>query len=113
MRAHFSEAQILEFLRAAAAGTPVMELCWNHCFSRATFRAWKARYRAAIDDDAARITQLERENARLRRTLALELRGASTGVESPRPPPAHAMQRAQHRGRYRDQHAAVVDRGDD
>jgi putative transposase len=48
MRGRFSEAQILDFLRAAAAGTPVMELCWNHCFSRSTFRAWKSKYGDAI-----------------------------------------------------------------
>jgi len=70
MRLRFSEAQILGFLREAAAGTPVMDLCWNHCFSRSTFRAWKARYGAAIDGEAGRLKQLERENARLRKALA-------------------------------------------
>jgi len=43
-RGRFSEAQIRGFLGEAAAGTPIVELCWNHCFSRSTFRAWKARY---------------------------------------------------------------------
>lgn len=47
MRARFSEAQILGFLREAAAGTPVMDLCWNHCFSRSTFHTWKRKYGAA------------------------------------------------------------------
>ena len=70
MRRRFSEAQILGFLREAAAGTPVMELCWNHCFSRSTFRAWKTKYGAAIDIETGRLTQLELENARLRRALA-------------------------------------------
>jgi len=41
MRTRFSTAQILGFLREAAAGTPIMEVCWNHCFSRSTFRAWR------------------------------------------------------------------------
>jgi putative transposase len=66
----FSEAQILAFLREAAAGTPVMDLCWNHCFSRSTFRAWKAKYGEATAAETARLNQLEIENARLRRALA-------------------------------------------
>ena len=44
MRRRFSQAQILGFLREAAAGTPIIDLCWNHCFSRSTFHAWKAKY---------------------------------------------------------------------
>jgi putative transposase len=70
MKQRFSEAQILRFLREAAAGTSVMELCWNHCFSRSTFRAWQAKYGAAIDADIGRLKQLELENARLRKALA-------------------------------------------
>jgi putative transposase len=70
VRERFSEAQILGFLREAAAGTSVMELCWNHCFSRSTFRAWKARYGEAIDAELGRLKQLELENARLRNALA-------------------------------------------
>ena len=70
MRQRFSEAEILRFLREAAAGTPVIDLCWNHCFSRSTFRAWKAKYGAAIDAETDRLKQLELENARLRKALA-------------------------------------------
>jgi putative transposase len=68
VKERFSEAQILGFLREAAAGTPVMELCWNHCFSRATFRAWKVRYGEAIAE-TDRLKQLELENARLRKAI--------------------------------------------
>ena len=50
MRNRYSEAEILAFLRAAAAGTPVIDLCWNHCIRRSTFYAWKARYGATIDN---------------------------------------------------------------
>jgi putative transposase len=48
MRRRFSKAQIVGFLREAAAGTPVMDLCWNHCFSRSAFRAWKAKYGSSV-----------------------------------------------------------------
>jgi len=69
-RRRFTEAQILGLLREAAAGTPVMDLCWNHCISRSTFRAWKAKYGAASDIETGRLQQLELENARLRNALA-------------------------------------------
>ena len=69
-RRRFTEAQILGLLREAAAGTPVMDLCWNHCVSRSTFRAWKAKYGAASDIETGRLQQLELENARLRNALA-------------------------------------------
>ncbi|HTC79100.1 MAG TPA: hypothetical protein VK657_10815, partial [Terriglobales bacterium] len=38
--------------------------------SRWTFRAWKAKYGAAIDAETDRLKQLELENAHLRRALA-------------------------------------------
>ncbi len=70
MRKRFSEAQIHAFLRAVAAGTPVIDVCWNHCISRSTFYGWKARHGAAIDAEMRRLRALERENARLREALA-------------------------------------------
>jgi putative transposase len=75
MRSRYSERQILCFLREAAAGTPVIELCWNHCISRSTFRAWKVKYGAAIDAELVKLRRLERENAKLRRAIE-EWRGA-------------------------------------
>ena len=62
VRGRFSEAQILRFLREAAAGTPVVELCWNHCFSRSTLRAWKAKYGAAIVSGAPARPKKERND---------------------------------------------------
>ena len=70
MRLRFTKTQILGFLREAEAGTPVMDLCWNHCFSRSTFRAWKAKYGELIHAGTGRVEQLEGENARLREALA-------------------------------------------
>jgi hypothetical protein len=63
-----------------------MELCWHHCLSRSTFRAWKAKYGEAIATETDRQQQLELENARLRKALVraqsdLErLRGQSSGA---------------------------------
>jgi putative transposase len=57
MRKRFSQDEIVAFLRQAAAGTPVMDLCWNHCFSRSTFRAWRMKYGDAIDVRMERISR--------------------------------------------------------
>ena len=73
MRKRFSETQIHAFLRAVAAGTPVIDVCWNHCISRSTFYGWKARHGAAIDAEIVGLRALERENARLREALARAL----------------------------------------
>jgi putative transposase len=96
VRRRFTEAQILGLLREAGAGTPLMDLCWNHCISRSTFRAWEAKYGAASDVKTGRLQQLELENARLRNALAR----ANSALERLRRPspgasllPAHAEHR--------------------
>jgi putative transposase len=63
MRRRFSRDEILAFLRQAAAGTPVMDLCWNHCFSRSTFHAWKVKYGAAIQVEPKRRERFELRRA--------------------------------------------------
>jgi hypothetical protein len=75
VKERFSEAQILDFLREAAAGTPVMDLCWNHCFSRSTFRAWKAKYGHAIH------AKSDRGNGRRRMDLAALRRADQSTAE--------------------------------
>ena len=88
MKTRFSERQILGFLREAAAGTPVIDVCWNHCISRSTFRAWKAKYGAAIGAEVGRLKQLEHENARLREALAREkFVGARVAARAREAPP--------------------------
>ena len=52
MRRRFSKQQIIGFLREAAAGTPVMDLCWNHCFGRSTFHAWKRKFGDSLQGEA-------------------------------------------------------------
>jgi putative transposase len=70
MRGRFSEGQIMEFMREAAAGSPVREPCWNDFVSCAMFRAWTARYGKANVVAIDRLKQLELENARLKKALA-------------------------------------------
>jgi putative transposase len=111
MKVQFSEAQILGFLREAAAGTPVIDLCWNYCFSRSTFRVWKAKYGATIEAEAGRLKQLELENARLRKALA---RASSDVVRMGRlstiavVPSAHPKSNASYRPAYTPSHASAL-----
>ena len=70
MRRRFSEAEIRAILREVVAGSPVIDVCWNHCIPRSTFYAWKAKYGLGIDTLLGRQMQLEAENAGLRASLA-------------------------------------------
>lgn len=67
MRGRYSEAEILAFLRAAAVGTPVIDICWNHCIRRSTFYGWKARYGALIDGESDEATPTAAAVYRLRK----------------------------------------------
>ena len=66
--------QIIRMLRQAeaklAAGTPVPQLAKELGISVATFHRWKARYGAMSSQEAKRLRELEKENARLKRLLA-------------------------------------------
>jgi putative transposase len=66
--------QIIRMLRQAeaklAAGTPVPQLAKELGISEATFHRWKARYGAMSSQEAKRLRELEKENARLKRLLA-------------------------------------------
>jgi putative transposase len=66
--------QIIRMLRQAeaklAAGTPVPQVAKELGISDATFHRWKARYGAMSSQEAKRLRELEKENARLKRLLA-------------------------------------------
>jgi transposase len=66
--------QIIRMLRQAeaklAAGTPVPQVAKELGISEATFHRWKARYGAMSSQEAKRLRELEKENARLKRLLA-------------------------------------------
>jgi transposase len=66
--------QIIRMLREAeaklAAGTTVPQVAKELGISEATFHRWKARYGAMSSQEAKRLRELEKENARLKRLLA-------------------------------------------
>jgi len=69
----FSEEQILGYLKAAEAGTPIPELCRKHGFSDASFYTWRKKYGGLSINEAKRLRELEAENGKLKKLLAESL----------------------------------------
>lgn len=66
----FSEDQIVKLLQDAKKGEkPVEELCRDLGCSTASFYAWKKKYGDTSPDEAKRLRQLEKDNARLLRIV--------------------------------------------
>ncbi|MDL2345901.1 transposase [Deinococcus sp. MIMF12] len=66
----FSEDQIIKLLQDARKGEkPIEELCRDLGCSTASFYAWKKKYGDTSPDEAKRLRQLEKENARLLRIV--------------------------------------------
>ena len=70
MKKRFSEEQIIGFLREAAAGLPIKELCRKHGFSEASYYLWRSKFGGMSVPDAKRLRELETENSRLKKLLA-------------------------------------------
>ena len=66
----FSDSQILAILKQAEDGVPVTELCREHGMSSAAFYKWRAKFGGMDASLMARMKELERENARLKRMYA-------------------------------------------
>ncbi|SMB85926.1 transposase [Deinococcus hopiensis] len=66
----FSEDQIIKLLQDAKKGEkPVEELCRDLGCSTASYYAWKKKYGDTTADEAKRLRQVEKENARLLRIV--------------------------------------------
>jgi len=66
----FSDSRILAILKQAEDGVPVTELCREHGMSGAAFYKWRAKYGGMDASLMARMKELEKENARLKRMYA-------------------------------------------
>src|SRR5690625_2046962 len=69
-KSRFSESQIISILNQNEKGMKVRDICREHGISDATFYNWKAKYGGLSVSELARIKELERENARLKRMYA-------------------------------------------
>jgi putative transposase len=59
MTKRFTEGQIVGFLREAAAGVPVKDLCRKHGFSEASYYLWRSKYGGMRVSVAERLKELE------------------------------------------------------
>ncbi len=63
--------QIIKILDQAATGEQsVAAVCREHGIAETTFYRWRKAYAGMTVNEAQRLTELERENARLKRLLA-------------------------------------------
>jgi putative transposase len=73
-RSRHTPDQIVRKLREAdrllAEGVPVPEVCRHLEVSVPTYQRWRSQYSAMRPDDVAKLKNLEKENARLKRLLA-------------------------------------------
>jgi transposase-like protein len=71
---HHTPEQIIHKLRQAdaelAAGQPIAAICQKLGVAEATFHRWRNQYGGMKANDARRLKELERENARLKRLVA-------------------------------------------
>lgn len=70
MKKRYTDEQIIGFLKQAAAGAPIKELCRKHGFSDASFYLWRRKFGGMDVPDAKRLRELEAENAKLKKLLA-------------------------------------------
>lgn len=73
-RKQHTPEQIIHKLRQAdaelAAGQPIAPICQKLAISEQTFHRWRNQYGGMKANDARRLKELERENARLKKLVA-------------------------------------------
>lgn len=84
MKKRFTEHQIVSAIKKQENGIPVKEICRELGISDATFYNWKAKYGGMEASDVARMKELEKENAELKKMFAemsLENRAMKNFIE--------------------------------
>ena len=71
----FTESQIVMSLREHDGGRSAKDICRELGISSATFYQWKRKYGGLEARDLRRLMDLEQENSRLKRLLAVEKMG--------------------------------------
>jgi putative transposase len=70
MKKRFTESQIVAAIKKQESGIAVKEISRELGISDATFYNWKAKYGGMEVNDVARIRELEKENAELKKMFA-------------------------------------------
>lgn len=68
----FTESQIMAILKQGESGIPVVEICREHGISSALYYRWRSKYGGMDASLIARLKELERENAQLKKMYAEE-----------------------------------------
>ena len=67
----FTDEQIVAILQQAEKGEQtIAQVCRQHNVSENSFYRWRSRFGGMSSNEAARVRELEKENARLKRLLA-------------------------------------------
>jgi putative transposase len=69
-KSKFSPEQILQALRQAESGTPVVEVCRKLGVTETTFYRWKKQYAGLDVGELRELRQLREENRRLKQVVA-------------------------------------------
>ena len=80
----FTETQIVSAIKKQESGIPVKEICRELGISDATFYNWKTKYGGMEANDVARMKELEKENAELKKMYAeasIEIRAMKNFIE--------------------------------
>jgi putative transposase len=66
----FTESQIVSALKKQEGGVSVKHICREFGISDATFYNWKAKYGGMEASDIAKMKEMEKENAELKKMFA-------------------------------------------
>ncbi len=66
----YSTEQIIRILREKEAGASVTDLCRKYGMCEQTYYNWQKKYDGMEVNDARRLKELEKENARLKKMVA-------------------------------------------
>ena len=70
-KSQFTDEQIVAILQQAEKGDKsISEVCRQHNIAENSFYRWRNRFGGMNTSEAARVRELEKENARLKRLLA-------------------------------------------
>lgn len=69
-KSRFTPEQILQALRQAESGTPVVEICRKLGVTETTFYRWKKQYGGLDTSELRELKQLREENRRLKQVVA-------------------------------------------
>lgn len=70
MKRKFTETQIVGAIKKQESGISVKDICREIGISEATFYNWKAKYGGMEASDVAKMKELEKENAELKKMYA-------------------------------------------